>query len=160
MRASLDGDGLEVLRSISVMSFHNADMIEHPRDAADGAKLASLEEHESSRRGAAAVIGKTLDDHGHLVRAEAFISHEFVIDLLARQPRAFFDRALNSIAGHGMLLGGFDRHIQTRVQIGIGAASLRRDDDFLGEFAEYLPPFQRARFAALLFPLCAHGNQS
>jgi len=60
--AGFDGDSFEVLRGIGVMGLDDTDVVEHPGDAANGAELAGFEKHANLGRGAAAIVGETLDD--------------------------------------------------------------------------------------------------
>lgn len=156
LRAGFDGYGFEVLGGAGVMGFDDADVVEHPGDAADFAEMAGLEEHADFGGGAAAIVGEAFDDDGDFVRGESLVGDEFVIDLLAGEAGAFFDGAFDGVAGDGLFFGGFDGGEETGVEVGISAAGLGGDDDFLGEFAKQLAAFERAGFAALLFPLCTH----
>ena len=46
--------------------------------------------------------------------------------------------------------------VQPRIRVGVRPLRLDGDDDFLDEFPEELPAFQRAFFASFLFPLSSH----
>ena len=116
-----------------------------------------LEEHTNLGSSTAPVISKAFDNDRNFVRRETFVGDDFVIDHFTGESRALFYGPLDGVTGHGMFLGGLNRDVQPRIQVGVGATGLGGDNNFFGEFAENLAAFERAGFTALLFPLCSHG---
>ena len=78
--------------------------------------------------------------------------HEFLIT----DARALLDRALDHIAGHRCSPRFFHGGEKPRVAFCVWSAGLRRDHDFLHEFADDLAFFEVRHFAFRMEPLSSH----
>jgi len=131
-------DGVLVIVAVLVVDDDNALAVERPAHAALRAHaLAVLIEIVTDlRRGALAVVGQRLNDHGHTAGAVALVSNSLVVVGVARAER-LVDGALDVVVGHiGCLRLGDDGR-ETGVVIRIArAALLDGDDDLLGDLGE------------------------
>ena len=93
---------------VGVGGFDDAEMIEEKGDAAGLAERTGLENVADFGGGAVAIIGQAFHDDRHFVRREAFVSDEFKNDFFLSQARAFFDGALDGVAGDGAFAGLFN----------------------------------------------------
>ena len=134
LRAGLDGGFLDIDRP-GVMRLGQAHVIEEKLVAPGDAELPFFEEHAHFRRGAVHVVGQRFHDDRHLVRRVALEDHVVHDQLFAADARAFFDRALDDVAGDALLARLFQAAKSRALPAGIGAAELGGDGDFLHQFA-------------------------
>src|SRR4029077_12137401 len=118
----------------------------------------SLEDVADFRGGAVPAVGEALDDNRHLMRSEAFVSHQLEADLVVGLPGALLDRALDGVAINRRFAGFLDGGGKARVEVGVSAAELGGDHDFADQFGDQLAFLLRIGFAPGLFPLCAQSS--
>ncbi len=138
IRARLNGRAFQVRRGVLIPGFDETHMIEQKFVAACDAELAFFEEHADFRRGAVVVIRQDFHDDRHLVRRIAFKGEVLQHQFFAAGACAFFDRALDVVAGHALASRFFHRSEKACIAGGIRPARLGGDGDFLEELAARL----------------------
>ena len=128
-------DGVLVEVAVFIVDDDDALLVEHPRHAAGRAEAAAefVEVMAHVARGAVAVVGHCLDDHGNAAGAVALVG-DGLVGVAAAGGSRLFQHALDVVVRHVGRLGLCDGGGQTRVvqRVGDAAALLDRDDHFLG----------------------------
>src|SRR5436190_15538343 len=156
LRPGFNGVRFCIAVGIRMRGLDYAQMIEEEGNAARLSERTGAKQMSNLRRGAVAIVGETLDDHGNFVRRKSFVGDKFKTYLFISQAGALFDRPFNGISRDRTFAGLLHRRSQPRVQVRVSSAQFGRHHNFADELNDHLAAFLRVRLAPCLLPLCTH----